>query len=223
MTTAHLRPISTVEDLDKEPEGSVVALFPSAAVPVFLNTGRGNWLELDPCDRTDGEETTPSFSLVNYRAAPRGRIIIKLWEPGQDGHGVIADADGLDAMPDGAIILIEQGESWPKLWRRTGTRWLELDPGDMSDGETTLSSRLVAQIAGTDRMLHLWSPKEVRKITVIVEDPVEFSQMKAGSLKLDTAVTGRNTMTQAKMFTVMETADRKHGSDTPSGAGKSRG
>lgn len=154
--TAHLQPITSVEDLDKEPEGSVVALSPSAELPVFLNTGRGNWLEMDPYDRTDGEETTPSVSLVNHRAAPRGRIIIKLWEPGQDGHGVIADADGLEAMSDGDLILIEQGESWPKLWRRTGTRWLELDPGDMSDGETALSSHLVARIAGTDRMLHVY-------------------------------------------------------------------
>lgn len=224
---AHLRPISTVEGLDAEPEGSVVALFPSAEIPVLLNTGQGRWLELDPYDRTDGEETTSSFSLVNHRAAPRGRIVIKLWEPGQTGHGVIADADALEALPDGSLILIEQGESWPKVWRRMGTAWLELDPGDMSDGGTTLSSHLVARIADTDRILHVWSPKEVRKLKVVIEDPAEFARIKASSLKLDTAVTGPGTMTQAGVNALVEITESQHGEadrpEAPSGTGEPRG
>lgn len=160
--TDHLQPITSVEALDAESEGSVVGvLWHSRVCLVLLRTGNG-WVAMDPSDRMDGEETLSSFSLFHHHAAPaRGRSVIKLWEPGQTGHGAVTGAGGLDALPVESIVLFDEGQWWPKIWQRTGWEWLELDPTDRSDGETTLPSKLLPLMSPGTRILHVFSPATV--------------------------------------------------------------
>lgn len=155
----HLHPIASVEALDAEAEGAVIAVLTRSPIPlVWLHEGR-EWMALDPGDRMDGEGTTPSFALFHHHAAAaRGRSIVKLWEPGQTGHGVIADVEALEALSIGSIVLFDEGEWWARVWQRTGAEWLELDPSDKSDGETTLPSRLLPAMWPDARILHVFSP-----------------------------------------------------------------
>lgn len=159
--TSHLEPIASVEALDAETEGSVIAVLARDHVRwLWLRSGK-EWIALDPGDRTDGEETTPSFSVFHHHANPaRGRSIVKLWEPGQTGHGVITGAQALEALPVESVVLFDEGEWWPLVWQRSGKEWLEMDPSDKSDGEMTLPSRLLPAVSPDARILHLWSLSE---------------------------------------------------------------
>jgi len=79
-----MRTITTEEELDALPEGSIIKCNKERSNPlwpdVFLNTGssRDPWLHLDPSDRYDGENTVASAAVLRWFGDGKATV---LWEP----------------------------------------------------------------------------------------------------------------------------------------------
>ncbi|AYB69144.1 hypothetical protein KNU10_gp12 [Gordonia phage Foxboro] len=84
--------VTTVEELNALPEGTVIRAEEIRekdhlhgrpwTIGTYLEKSRRNeWLELNPSDRMDGEETVDPEFVIRYRAR-NGRCLI-LWKPGE--------------------------------------------------------------------------------------------------------------------------------------------
>lgn len=82
--------LTTVEELNALPEGTVIraeevrdqSLRRPWVIATYLEkASRNEWLELNPSDRMDGEETVDPEFVVRYRAR-NGRCLL-LWKPGE--------------------------------------------------------------------------------------------------------------------------------------------
>ena len=141
--------LHTADDFDALPDGSLVLTIEI----VFPNSVHGRrrtlwqkfgkeWVQLDPSDRQNGEESKPSGYLENLltgfgnkRTVPGVGLLLG------EGENVNPDLD--TELPVGSVVKLD-GEPFPFTYAGSG-KWDYMDPADPYDGEyPTTTANLIS-------------------------------------------------------------------------------
>ena len=145
-STTAVRVARTAEEFDALPDSTIVLNIQRSGAgdrehrirTLFQKVSR-HWLELDPTDQYDGEQTRPSGYLANhltgfgsYSAIPGVALILNPLR-----ELTVPEAA---ALPPRSIILAGEAGHWGAavFTHEGGGRWAHMDPSDRDNGDYTV-------------------------------------------------------------------------------------
>lgn len=162
-------PLASVEEVAALPDESVIVLIKDngAFISEDIYQKWGQWQNMDPSDRDDGERTYTPDDIVDIATLRDHRQIIHLWSPGDTDFGApISEVSELADVPEHGIVLATRtsslGSTDTTIFLRVWGSWMEFDPADRYDGEESLSD---FDIQGYGDLRHIWSPPKPRGST----------------------------------------------------------
>lgn len=162
--------LRTAADFDDVPEDALVVTIEIVLPEVPHGRNRRIWrkygrqfVELDPSDRSDGEETKQSGYLENLltgfgskRTVPGVGLLL-------DGGDSIATESAAD-LPQGSIIQLPS-EDHPHMYSG-GDRWQYMDPGDVYDGDYPATTANIISGETTIQVLYRPGDEDLAGFTI---------------------------------------------------------